>query len=403
MSRWFVVAMLALTACNRQPPATQVEAAKPPESVELSKELSLDANQQKQAGLVFEAVRLTSIPTTITASGRLVRNENRTWRVGAITDGRVIRVLVNVGDRVEKSQLLAGMHSHEIHESRADYRKALAEVSRLKSALAYALKQRDRTRRLHELKAASLEQVEHAESGFRDAGTALENGETEVRRTRQHLVEYLQVDPEGHIEHSEGEFEHEGDLIPVRAPAAGVLLERKITTGSVANAGEELFVISDLGSVWLLAAAAEEHLGRLRIGMKVRVSVPAYPSRSFTGTITRFGDQLDPETRTVPVRVDLNNAQGLLKPEMYATAEIAAAASAPGLFISASAIQQVEGLSVVFVEKTANRFEARPVRSGRTINGRIEILEGLHAGERIITQGSYMLKSQLLKSSMTEE
>jgi cobalt-zinc-cadmium efflux system membrane fusion protein len=402
MTRWVVLFLFALTACNRQP-AARVEAAKPPEGAEQPKRLVLDGNQQKQAGVVLEAVRISSISAAITASGRLVRNENRTFRVGAITEGLLIRVLANVGDRVEKGQLLAGMHTHEIHESRAEYRKALSEVSRLKSAAAYALKQRDRARRLYELKAASLEQVEHAESEFRNAEAALENAGTDVRRTRQHLVEYLQVDPEGHIEHSEGESEQEGNLVPVRAPASGVVLERNVTAGSVAAPGAELFVISDLSSLWLIAAVAEEHLGKLRTGISVRASVAAYPNRFFTGTITRIGDRLDPETRTVQVRVDLDNSAGLLRPEMYAIAEIAGAPGPAGLFVPTAAIQQLEGKPVLFVETTANHFEPRPVRSGRTMDGRIEIVEGLRAGERIVTQGSYMLKSQLLKASMTKE
>ncbi|MCC6340677.1 MAG: efflux RND transporter periplasmic adaptor subunit [Bryobacterales bacterium] len=396
-----VVLAAALGSCSKSPEAAAPQSARP-EPKPAGKDVILDASQRQQANLVVEEVARRGVAQHIEVNGRLSVNENGTWHVGSITDGRIARVYVNPGDRVRKDQLLAGLHSHDIHEARAEYRKATQELTRFKTALSYAQRQRDRAHRLYELKAASLEQVEHAETEFKNAQVALENAETELGRTRQHLVEFLQVSIDDHDEKSGGNHDHMADLIPVKSPADGVVLSRNVTPGSVANPGDELFVISDLSTVWMIAAVNEEDLGKVRLGMPVTVRIQAYPDRTFPGRVTKLGDQLDPATRTIPVRVELANAQGRLKPEMYATAEINAGGSAEGIFIPESAVQQVDGKPTVFVRSGADRFEARVVETGRILDHQLEVTRGLSVGERIVTQGSFTLKSQLLKGSLSE-
>lgn len=394
-------AFLVLLGCSSKPEPAPVSAAPPKEeAASPSNQVTLDDKQLQQAHLDLVAVRSQALPETITSNGRITVNENQSWHVGAITEGKIIRVHVFPGDRVKKDQILAGMHSHDIHEARAEYRKAIAEEARLKTALSYSQRHRDRAKRLYDLKAGSLEQLEHAEAELKNTQSAIENAKTELDRTRRHLVEFLQVPLEDHEEHEPGDTEHEGDLIPVKAPADGVLIARRVTAGSVANQGDELFLISDLSTVWMIAAVNEEHLGKIRTGMKVRVNVQAYPDQPFTGRITRIGDQLDPDTRTVPVRIELANPAGRLKPEMYASAEIAAGSTAQAAFIPQEALQQVENNNVVFVLTKPGTFEAREVETGRVMGGDVEVLKGLTPGETIVAKGSYTLKSQLLKGSL---
>lgn len=390
--------LLGCTGKTEAPPVAA--AAKDEAAPEAPKEIVLDENQLRQAQLTIRTAGTQAMPEVITSNGRITVNENQSWHVGAITDGKIIRVHVFPGDRVAKDQLLAGMHSHDIHEGRADYRKALEEVARLKTAVSYSQRHRDRAQRLFDLKAGSLEQLEHAEAELKNTQSALENAHTELDRSRRHLVEFLQVPLDDHEDHEPGDTEHEGDLIPVKAPAAGVVIDRKVTAGSVASQGDELFVISDLSTVWMIAAVNEEHLGKIRTGMTVRVHVQAYPDEVFTGRIARIGDQLDPATRTVPARIELANRAGKLKPEMYASAEIAAGATAQAMFIPQEAIQQVEGRPTVFVQVQPGHFEPRPVETGRTLSGSEEIVAGLKPGEQIVIKGSYILKSQLMKGSL---
>ncbi len=401
MRALLVACVLLWAGCSRPRPSgtvAEATASKTP-----ARWVLLSAQAQREAGIATAPVRLVSVPLTLEAAGRITPDENRTWRVGAVTEGRIVSVSAAVGDRVAQDQVLARMHSHDIHESRAAYRKALAEVARLRSAEAYARRVRDRARRLYELKAGSLEQLEHAETELRNAQAELANAETDLDRARRHLVEFLQIPADVPEPAPRAEAHREEDLIPIKSPANGIVLARNVTPGTVVNPSTDLFVISDLSSLWMIATLAEEHLGRLKPGLPVWVTVQAYPGRRFEGRIARLGEQLDPTTRTVQVRVALPNRDGLLKPEMYARAEILLGRSAPALFVPQEAVQEIEGQTAVFVRTAPERFEPRPVRTGRAAGADVEIASGLRPGEVVAVRGSYILKSELLKAALGEE
>jgi cobalt-zinc-cadmium efflux system membrane fusion protein len=397
----FLAAVLLLGGCAREPPPVKAEHPAEPRQ-EASNSLRLSAAGQKQSGVIVEVARSHSVPQVLRSPARFTNNENQTWRVGAVTEGRVVKVLANPGDRVSYGQVLARMHSHEIHESRAAYTKAVADLSRLRSNESYARRVRDRAKRLYDLKAGSLEQLEHAEAELRNAETGTRNGEVEVDRTRRHLTEFLGIPAEDSVDDHQHEDADHG-LIPVRAPASGVVLTRAVTAGTVVSPASELFVISDLLILWAMVDVNQEHLAKLRTGMPVRVYVQAYENRAFAGRIGRVGEALDPSTRTVKVRVDVPNPGALLKPEMYATAEIELGGSESGLFVPAEAAQEVRGQTVIFVRKTGDEFEVRPVTLGPAAGGSVQVLRGLTAGEEVVSRGSFILKSEFLKASLAEE
>jgi len=397
----FPVVLCLLAACQKEPPRAAPETAAPSSA---PRYVELDQAALRQAGLRIEAVEVRSVPLTVRANGRLSANEERTWRVGAITDGRIMSVLVRVGDAVQKGQVLARMFSHDVHESRALYRRAVAEYHRLQSNLEYARRQRDRMRRLFEMKAASQEQLDTAENELRNAETALRAAGIEMTRTRQHLVEFLEIPVEGPEHHVPGEAAlSDDDLIPIRAPAGGIVLSRMVTAGSVVQPSGELFVISDLSSIWVIANVQEEFLPRVRPRMAALVSVQAYPERRFAGRVIRLDEKLDPETRTVQAIVEIDNRHGLLRPEMYAVVELEAGSSERALLIAQTAVQDLNGQPAVFVETRPGRFEPRPVETGRTLDRLVEIRRGLAAGERVVAEGSFVLKSHLLKSTLSED
>ncbi len=398
--------ILAIVAagCSRQaPPAPERAAAGPQQPAPAQREVVLAAAAQKQAGVVTEPARVRSIPQVLRANGRVALNDNQTWRVGAVTEGRIVYVYANPGDRVEQGQVLARMHSHMIHEGRADYRRAVAEFSRLRNVEAYSLRARDRAQRLLALKAASQEQADLAETEYRNAQTATANAQVEVDRTRRHLVEFLQIQPDVPEHDPATEHQDEQDLIPIRAAATGALMTRHVTAGAVVQPSTDLFVVSDLTSLWTIAAVNEEYLPKLRVGLPVRVYVQAWPDQPFPGRIGKIGEELDPTTRTVKVRVDVPNTGGKLKPEMYATTEIELGNSEPAIFVPQESLQDVSGETVVFVRKAPDRFEVRPVETGRVVEGLREIVSGLRGGEAVVAKGSFSLKSQLLKASLGQE
>lgn len=397
----FLLAVLA--ACNK--PGAPAAAVAPAPANKQPATVSLDAEARREAGLEIVEAAVRSIPVSITASGRLTTNENTTWRVGAITEGRIIRVEVKVGDHVEKGQILARLYSHDIHESRAEYRRAVGEVTRLRANLDFAKRNRDRMRRLYQMKAASQEQLDQSENTLRNEQAALDNAIVEERRTRTHLTSFLQIpasgptddgsviDPETRVE----------DLIPVRSPANGIILKRDVTPGAVVNASSDLFTVCDLSTIWAIAAVQEEHLSRLRPGTTARVSVQAYPDRSFSGRLLKIDEQLDPATRTVSARIEIDNRAGLLKPEMYSTVEVDSGLSDPAILVPQDSVQDVNGQPTVFVAMDGGQFRAVAVSPGRSINGLVRISSGLRGGEKVVARGSFILKSQMLKASLSED
>jgi RND family efflux transporter MFP subunit len=195
----------------------------------------------------------------------------------------------------------------------------------------------------------------------------------------------------------------DNDLIPVKAPAASVVLTRNVTQGTVVTPSSDLFVLTDLSTLWAIAEVNEEFLGKLRIGMLVNIFVQAYPGQAFQGRIGKLGELLDAGTRTIKVRVDLPNPQGRLKPEMYADAEIQVGRGSSALMLPAEAVQDLRGDSVVFVRVAPDRFEMRPVRTGKTVDESVEILSGLQAGDEVVVKSAFILKSEFLKESLSGE
>jgi len=360
---------------------------------------------QQSAGVATEEAPMRSLPQTVRATARLSNDENQTWRVGAITDGRIVKVLANPGDTVKRGAVLARMHSHDIHESRAAYQKAQMELARARTDEAFASRARDRAKRLYELKAGSLEQAEHAEAELKNAQTMVSSARVEVERTRGHLTEFLGIsaDTPPHAGPLPAGEDDEEEFIPVIAPAAGTVLSRSVTPGTVVTPANDLFVISNLSSLWAIAEVNEEYLARLRPGMPARIYVQSYGREPFTGRIGKLGESFDPTTRTVKVRIDLPNRGARLKPEMYATAEIEVGGSEPAILVPQGATQEVRGETVVFVQTAADRFEVRPVELGRALDGSFEVLRGLKAGERIATRGAFVLKSEFLKAALAKD
>ncbi|MEZ5351763.1 MAG: efflux RND transporter periplasmic adaptor subunit [Bryobacteraceae bacterium] len=400
-------AVLLLAGCGEGPgpaPGTTVEATSPPavKQDHPSNEIHLTAAAVAEAGIRTQPAAVRAGYESIEATGRLTVNEDRTWRVGAVTEGRVTRVDARVGDRVTAGQTLAYLHTHDVHEARADYQKAKSEMTRLRSQEAHAIRVRDRARKLYELKAGSLEALEHAEVDVKDVQQRIVQSEAEIERVRTHLAEFLGVNPEEPDSHEPGKHDIE-DWVPVRTPAAGVVVERNVSAGSVVPAAGSMFTVTDPSMLWMLASVGEEHYSLVRLGMAVAVRVQAHPGREFRGRVTKLGEQLDPETRTVQARIELANPTGLLKPEMYATAELRTAGRRDTLTVPESALQELKGQAVVFVDRGEGRFEAVAVETGGQSQGNVEIRGGLDAGDRVVVQGAFLVKSQLLKGSLEEE
>jgi cobalt-zinc-cadmium efflux system membrane fusion protein len=356
----------------------------------------LTETAQHNAGVKVEPAHMVSRRVQLEAPGTLALDEERTARIGSMVEGKVVSVAAQVGDRVARGTVLAEIHSHVIHDAWAEYRKAIADHKRRRTELDYAVQADQRAQRLYTDKAISLQELQRAQVDRVTAEQALNMAKTELRRTEEAL-EHLGItsgdDPTG----------ESGEQIPVKSPLMGAVLEKNVTEGTAVTPGMPLFVVSDLSVLWALVEVDETKLPYLTVGLPVEVHVAAYPNESFPGTVIFIGDTLDPKTRRVTVRCRTPNPQGKLKPQMYATLSFGAGESHAVLAVPSQAIQELEGKTVVFVAKEAGQFLVREVTLGLEVEGQVEILTGIAPGEKVVTTGSFLLKSELSKPATDAE
>jgi len=388
-----------LTGCNG-PPAPDAASAKAAGEVKAAKdEVTLSPTQQSAALIETQPAVMSDRPDILRVKGRIVLPDDRTWSVGVRTVGLVVVVYAGLGDYVRKGQVLARYHADEVREERAHYRSALAELSRAQTGVAQAQRNRDRAQRLLELKAGSVQQVEQAQQDLITAQAAVKLAQIEVDRGKDLLEDDLRVsvDPPG-----SGQDELLDD-VPILAPESGYIIEKNITPGKTVELSTVTFVIGDLSNVWMLASVRQEDLSRISVGQSAIVTLPGQATQRFSGKITNLGQALDRETRVMQVRIALSNSRNLLKPEMLADAEIPLAHHRPALLVSSDAVQQVGGQDVVFVRTAPDRFAVRLVQTGETTDGRTPILEGIKAGDQVAVRGTFILRSQLMKSTLDSE
>jgi cobalt-zinc-cadmium efflux system membrane fusion protein len=295
-----------------------------------------------------------------------------------------------------------------VHDAESSHRRAHEELQRARADLEYAKQLHSRASRLYELKAGSLQQAQEAETSLRRGETTFRIAEAELQRAESHL-RYLGFDPPD-LEHPEKkqapeshESGHDTHLLEVRSPVSGTVMERPASQGTVVTPSDTLYVISDLSQLWVMAQVPEQQLASIREGMTADVSVAAYPGRTFTARVIRVEDTLDPETRTVQVRCAIANPGRELKTEMYVTLVFRTGSGQQVIVVPAPAVQQIDDAHVVFVPGGEGEFRARHVEAGRQSGDKIEILQGLSEGDKVVVGGSFSLKSEMLKSRMIEE
>ena len=391
--------VMALSACGKKgeqptpaPAGTPAPTASQGEA-ESGTTLQLTAEQAKYAKLQSAEVAEREMMAPIEATGRVTLNEDRTIRVGSFIDGKVLKVRAKVGDRVREGQVLAEIHTHDVHEAGANLAQARAGLTQARTRASFARTSLERAERLFQSKALSKQDLDRAQVERDSMEQEVVHAEAELERAKGHL-ELLGLDPET--------LNYDASVV-IRAPGGGVIMQREVTPGSSVNPGDSLFTISDLSQVWVMAEVEEKRLSELRPGAPVEVSVVAYPGESIRGSVARIGDVLNPQTRMIEVRCLVDNRAGRLKPEMYTQTKIAAGQRTMALVVSRAALQDVDGQAVVFVDQGGLRFERRKVQVGRQEADQVEIVSGLQRGEKVVVSGGFLLKSEMLKSRMDEE
>lgn len=383
------------------PEQAQTEPAAGPGMVRLSEEAA------RRAGIEIASVEQAELPEELTVEGQVTLNQDRTVRVASFVEGTVTECCKSVGARVRKGEVLAALHSHQAHDGLAGYWKARENLQARQAELAYAEQAHRRASKLYELKAGSLQQVQEAETALSQAESARDAAEVALQAAEAHLrylgIEVASLEKDGESGPGAKERGPVEAVIHVRAPIGGTVVSRTVTPGEVVKPSGELYRISDLSKVWVIAHAPERQLPLLREGMDVEVHVRAFPGKAFKGRVDYIAGELDPETRTVRVRCVVPNPGGVLRAAMYATIVLRSRDASKVIVAPDRAVQSLDGERIVFVPRGERSFEVRRVELGRAVNNSVEIKAGLRAGEQLVVRGAFALKSELLKEEFEEE
>lgn len=359
---------------------TDSQANAPQEAV-----ITLAPDVAERAGVKVETVGEQIAPEAgiAAATGVVQANQYRSTPVVTLVGGIIRRVNAELGQEVKRGQTLAVLFSDELAAAQSKYLTALAQLEEHE-------KHHRREMKLVEIGAASREELEQATTMMRTA-------ESEVASERQRLL-LLGLSAQ-RVEQLKSSSQITSE-INLTAPASGVVINRSANPGEVVEANRELLRVADLSSVWVIGQVFEQNLASLRTGSGASVTSNAYPGKIFRGHVTYIDPSLDTATRTAQVRIELANPGQMLKLGSYVNINFAnlggAETTAP--VIPSSAVQTVNNQQVVFVAtQDPNRFVMRAVRLGPQMQGRFAVLEGLTVGERIVTDGSFMLRAEWLK------
>lgn len=341
------------------------------------------------SNLQFETVATRTLHPSLSLAAELRADPDRFAQIGPRVAGRITRIHVRVGDRVRKGDPLVTIDSVELGRTRADYMSAVAKEKVAKSAW-------ERETDLLVARATSSREVQEAEGVYQAA-------QAELRAARTILRTFGLSDAE--LE-AGAEVNTSPSAIALRSPMAGAVVSRVVSVGQNVDSKDTVVEIADLSEVWLIGNAFERDLALIRVGQSVLVEIPAYPGDQFKGLVQHLGDVLNERTRTAEVRVVLPNGEGRLKPGMFATAFVEGAhghEQKATLAMAHAALQEVDGHLGAFVRLDERRFAFVRVHVGEQAGDDVEILNGLVAGDVVVTDGSFLLKGELLKASLGEE
>ncbi|HYR28039.1 MAG TPA: efflux RND transporter periplasmic adaptor subunit [Thermoanaerobaculia bacterium] len=381
---------LAAFACGKgEKKATEItESAAEGENHEEGEEeglVELTPEAMTAAGIQYAQVTERVSLAPLKATGTIEANQQRMQQVTPLVSGRVERVTAVAGDRVSAGFVLAVLSSPEVAELHGKELEAQARLSLAQSSLR-------RITKLTSLGAAAGKDLAAAESEVTTA-------QAEVSHIRASLAAL------GSDERIKG---HSISSVALRAPISGTITERLVNAGAGVQSGTPLFSIADLSTVWVIANVPESQINNMRIGTAAEVRSPALGQSIARGRITYIDPMLNEQTRTARVRLDVVNPNQQLRigtfVEVNFEAGAAAQTEAPTeLVVPDEAIQTVENKTIVFVpaDKPAH-FEAREIQVGGQADGVRKVIAGLKAGERVVTKGSFVLKTQMLKGEMGE-
>src|SRR6266542_5349771 len=346
-------------------------------------EITLTPEAIERAGIKTALVRTASATAAITVPGTVTSNAYRDTKVNSLVGGIVRQVSVELGATVTRGQPLALIFSAELAEAQMKYlsMRAMLEADHQKLV---------RTEKLVTLGAASRQELEEV--------TATHVGhETEVAAARQRLL-LLGLSAGGVA--SLTDASHVVSEVTVSSPADGLVIGRNVNPGQVVGAAQELFTVTDLSTVWVIGDLYEKDFASVRVGSEATVTVPSAPTQALRGRVTYIDPRVDTATRTAKARVEVPNRGGGLRLGMYVSVVFQTGMGERRTLVPKSAVQLLGDRAVVYVPSAGgeHRFAERPIRIGAALGDLVHVLEGVKPGEKVVTEGSFLLRAEAART-----
>lgn len=370
-----LLAATLLAGCGKD--GNQTGAAAPaadPELVTVSAEM---ARNFKVAPL---AVQLLDSQRDVPA--RIEANEQLVTRIGASVTGRVTDVLAEVGARVQAGQVLARVTSPELTNAQLTYLRA-------HSATAQAERAVERARLLIQADVIGTAELQRREAELSIARAELRAATDQLQLLGMSGAYIERLRDQGQISSYAG----------ITATRSGVVIERKVSQGQVAQPGDPLFTVADLSRVWVVGALPEQDAAAVKPGQKVEISVPALGERQFSGKVVFVSDTISPDTRTLVVRTEVDNADRALKPQMLATLRIIGQAREQ-LAVPEQAVVRENDHDHVFVQTAAGQFRLVPVELGPASRGLRPVFKGPAGGTPVVVDGAFHLNNERKRAEL---
>lgn len=345
-------------------------------------EVRLTDSQIKLIELATEPAKPGSVSPELLLNGEVTAAQDRMVEILPRAAGIVREVPRQLGDTVRSGDTLAVIESSAIAEAEASYLTA-----RSKSALAQAQAAREADLRRKKIT---------SEQDYQVARQAAEQAAVELRAAERKLA-LLGLDPAAAGRGPAGVPVR----VAVRAPFDGTLIERQVAVGDQVTEATPLFRLANLDKVWVIASVFSKDVGKVALGQTATVTLEGYPQRRFEGKVTWISNVMDEKTRTLKIRVELDNPDRLLRPGSFARVTITPQSEDNVLTVPAIAVQRQKNQTFVFVEVGPGTYRKRDVSVGNHTSESVEVTKGLRAGEKVVTQGSFALRSELEKSSFT--
>ena len=359
--------VLAVSACKpAQVPSTGQAAGDP---------MQVQAPESLRAQIQVTEVAQQELSDTLRVAGAIEFDEQSLNRIGASVTGRVTQLHAVLGQLVQKGQPLAQIHSSELSAAQLSFLKA-------KSATELNRRNVDRAQTLFQADVISAAELQRRQSEYEIAAAEMRASQDQLRVLGMTSEAIEQLAKSGAIDSNAN----------VVASLSGVVLERKVVPGQVVQPSDALFVVADLQRVWAVAQVPEQQVFQVQVGQKVRIEVPALNKQEIVGRLIFVGQTVNPETRTVLVRTELDNAKGILKPAMLATMLIDSAPS-PRIVVPHGAVVREDDQDFVFVEVSPNTYRLSPVKLEAERNGVRIVTQGLKTGQRIVSDGAFHLNN----------